>query len=270
MADGAGDMAAAAASGGPTHPLQYRWTLWYDNSAAARKNRFASWDENLTKLMTFGTVEEFWALFNNILEPSHLAASSNYHLFKDGIAPKWEDPANSEGGKWVLMNPPSYKERLDQYWIHTVRFRGRVGGGGRRRALLLHVCLCCRTALSFCLVAWEMRSYGSQLLWLDAGTCSSTGAVLLTCPYHVSVVLFLFMGLLLRAPLCLCFLRTGLAGVSSIQVLTVIGEGFEAPLSDDIAGLVLSTRRQADRISMWTKTSADEPMQKRIGYVHLE
>lgn len=52
-----------------------------------------------------------------------------------------------------------------------------------------------------------------------------------------------------------------------VQVLTVIGEGFPAELSEDIAGLVLSTRRQADRISMWTKTSADEPMQKRIGYV---
>lgn len=167
MADGGGDLAAAAAAGGASHPLQYRWTLWYDNSASARKNRFASWDENLTELMTFGTVEEFWALFNNILEPSNLAASSNYHLFKEGIAPKWEDPANSEGGKWVLMNPPSYKERLDQYWIHTV--------------------------------------------------------------------------------------------------LTVIGEGFDAELSEDIAGLVLSTRRQADRISMWTKTSADEPLQKRIG-----
>lgn len=132
MADGGGDLAAAAAAGGPSHPLQYRWTLWYDNSASARKNRFASWDENLTELMTFGTVEEFWALFNNILEPSNLAASSNYHLFKEGIAPKWEDPANSEGGKWVLSNPPSYKERLNQYWIHTVRAARVCGGGGAR------------------------------------------------------------------------------------------------------------------------------------------
>lgn len=55
--------------------------------------------------------------------------------------------------------------------------------------------------------------------------------------------------------------------VWAAQVLTVIGEGFDAELSEDIAGLVLSTRRQADRISMWTKTSADEPLQKRIGYV---
>lgn len=47
----------------------------------------------------------------------------------------------------------------------------------------------------------------------------------------------------------------------------MIGEGFPAELSEDIAGLVLSTRRQADRISMWTKTSADEAMQKRIGCV---
>jgi len=269
MADGARDMAAAAVSGGPTHPLQYRWTLWYDNSAAARKNRFASWDENLTKLMTFGTVEEFWALFNNILEPSHLAPSSNYHLFKEGIAPKWEDAANSEGGKWVLMNPPSYKERLDQYWIHTVRLRGRVGRRRSGRADVARVPLMPRgvALLSGCFGDTRVREPIAAVgRWYVLGGRLSYAYL----PLPFVGVLFLVHGTLLRVPLCLCLLRTGFAGVSPIQVLTVIGEGFEAPLSDDIAGLVLSTRRQADRISMWTKTSADEPMQKRIGYVHLE
>jgi len=32
-----------------------------------------------------------------------LASGSNYHLFKDGVEPKWEDPQNVRGGKWLLQ-----------------------------------------------------------------------------------------------------------------------------------------------------------------------
>jgi hypothetical protein len=42
-------------------------------------------------------------LWNNIVPPSSLAHGSNYSLFKEGVAPKWEDPANMTGGKWLLV-----------------------------------------------------------------------------------------------------------------------------------------------------------------------
>ena len=31
-----------------------------------------------------------------------MAENSNLHYFKRGIQPLWEDPANQDGGKWVL------------------------------------------------------------------------------------------------------------------------------------------------------------------------
>lgn len=40
---------------------------------------------------------------NNIRLPSGLGKGANYHLFKDGIKPLWEDPANKSGGKWVMI-----------------------------------------------------------------------------------------------------------------------------------------------------------------------
>jgi len=63
----------------------------------------------------FDTVESFCRYFNWLKPPSKLDRNSNYHLFKSGIKPMWEDPANAEGGKWVLTmkNNPAL---LDRCW----------------------------------------------------------------------------------------------------------------------------------------------------------
>jgi translation initiation factor 4E len=44
-----------------------------------------------------------------------LEKNSNYHIFKSGIKPMWEDEANANGGKWVLTmkNNPAL---LDRCW----------------------------------------------------------------------------------------------------------------------------------------------------------
>ena len=34
--------------------------------------------------------------------------------------PKWEDPANDAGGKWVLQSSPNRRGALDAIWINTV------------------------------------------------------------------------------------------------------------------------------------------------------
>lgn len=59
-------------------------------------------------------------MFNNLQEPSQLAVGSTYNLFKDGIRPEWEDPANSNGGEWRVVVPPSKPQLLDQYWVNTL------------------------------------------------------------------------------------------------------------------------------------------------------
>ncbi|OWZ07907.1 Eukaryotic initiation factor 4E [Phytophthora megakarya] len=100
------------------HPLQNRWVLWYDNPK--KRHSTESWEENLKNVYTFSTVEDFWCLYNNILAPTKLSIGSNYHLFKDGIRPMWEDPINAKGGKWIFTNPRSRKARLDECWLYVM------------------------------------------------------------------------------------------------------------------------------------------------------
>lgn len=73
------------------------------------------YEAGLTVIGEFDTVETFCRYFNWLKPPSKLERNSNYHLFKSGIKPMWEDPANAEGGKWVLTmkNNP---QLLDRCW----------------------------------------------------------------------------------------------------------------------------------------------------------
>ena len=60
------------------HPLQYRWVLWFDNPKLKKPDE--SWEENLKKIHSFDTVEDFWCLFNNIVAPTKLTMNSNFHI----------------------------------------------------------------------------------------------------------------------------------------------------------------------------------------------
>ena len=71
------------------HPLEHTWTLWFDNPNGRQKQ--ATWGQTLRSVYTFNTVEDFWCLYNNILAPSRLIMGTDFHLFKEGIEPKWED-----------------------------------------------------------------------------------------------------------------------------------------------------------------------------------
>jgi len=101
------------------HPLQNRWTWWYDNPG--KKTSQSSWGEFLKQIITFDTVEDFWRLYNNIVPASQLSAGSDYHLFKEHVEPKWEDPANARGGKWIInLSTKGRAENLDKLWLWTV------------------------------------------------------------------------------------------------------------------------------------------------------
>jgi len=103
------------------HPLEYDWTFWYDKRPAQgkrMKGEQESYENNLRAIGTFGTVEDFWRYYNHLVKPSKLEINSNYHFFKDGIKPMWEDSANSKGGKWVLTFRD--KNLLDVCWENVV------------------------------------------------------------------------------------------------------------------------------------------------------
>jgi translation initiation factor 4E len=85
------------------------------SSAAPHAAESHEYEAGLTVIGEFDTVESFCRYFNWLKPPSKLEKNANYHLFKTGIKPMWEDPANANGGKWVLTmkNNP---QLLDRCW----------------------------------------------------------------------------------------------------------------------------------------------------------
>lgn len=39
---------------------------------------------------------------NNVPSIEHMDPDNDYHLFREGIMPAWEDPANAKGGSFVM------------------------------------------------------------------------------------------------------------------------------------------------------------------------
>ncbi|KAG6901427.1 hypothetical protein C0995_012102, partial [Termitomyces sp. Mi166 len=130
----------------PEHPLQYPWcvpssvlltnvtdldnrTIYHDTKfkyphtpatstvpdANFNHPESNEYEAGLTVVGEFDTVESFCRYLNWLKPPSKLERNSNYHIFKSGIKPMWEDEANANGGKWVLTmrNNPTL---LDRCW----------------------------------------------------------------------------------------------------------------------------------------------------------
>jgi hypothetical protein len=95
----------------PKYPLEYKWTMWYN----APPKRGEGWP--LKQVYTFDTIQDFWSVINNLVPPSQLSSGSNYHLFKHGIQPEWEDAHNIKGGKWILDVPRHETELFDNQWM---------------------------------------------------------------------------------------------------------------------------------------------------------
>lgn len=91
------------------HPLKSTWVVWYRSPG----NKFQDYEKSTHKIAHFGTVEEFWAVYSHLRRPSTLPHVSDYHLFKHGIRPVWEDKENRNGGKWNIRLKKGVANR---YW----------------------------------------------------------------------------------------------------------------------------------------------------------
>ncbi|XP_037074908.1 eukaryotic translation initiation factor 4E type 2-like [Pollicipes pollicipes] len=83
------------------HKLQHVHCLWFTARSPGNKHS-ASFDQNLKLVGRFGSVEQFWSIYGHCVRPHDMKGHSDYHLFKEGIKPMWEDDANSRGGKWIV------------------------------------------------------------------------------------------------------------------------------------------------------------------------
>ncbi|KAF5311824.1 hypothetical protein D9619_003203 [Psilocybe cf. subviscida] len=123
------------------HPLYSPWTLWFDSPATKGRNlpqtpisafpqtplpqtpgvASGGWMDDIKRVISFDSVEEFWGLYNNIIPPSQLPQKANYYLFKEGIIPAWEDEANKSGGKWSIQLPKDKnRANVDKMWLYTM------------------------------------------------------------------------------------------------------------------------------------------------------
>nr|SVE74390.1 EOG090X0BMA [Daphnia barbata] len=84
------------------HPLQYTYCLWFSRRAPGKHAAPQSFDQNLRLVGRFASVEQFWSYYCHLIKPCELSGHSDFHLFKDGIKPMWEDDANRCGGKWIV------------------------------------------------------------------------------------------------------------------------------------------------------------------------
>lgn len=80
--------------------LQSAWDIYFD-SGFTKGMTDQEWAQSITTLGTFNSIQLFWRYFNN-LPLKKLPSDANVRFFKKGIKPTWDDPANVNGGKWVL------------------------------------------------------------------------------------------------------------------------------------------------------------------------
>jgi translation initiation factor 4E len=90
-------------------PLKYTWVIWY--RPPTPKN--SDYEKSTKALCRMCTVQEFWKIFVHLKRPSTLPTVSDYHFFKEGIRPVWEDDENKRGGKWIMRLK---KGVADRYW----------------------------------------------------------------------------------------------------------------------------------------------------------
>ncbi|KAJ2032807.1 hypothetical protein GGI03_005842 [Coemansia sp. RSA 2337] len=101
---------AVAAASSEQHPLQYAWTYWFMHRAPGQK--IDHYESSMIKIATFATVESFWAVYSHLKRPDQVSTITDYQMFRAGVRPVWEDPANIDGGKWMIRLKKGLASRL--------------------------------------------------------------------------------------------------------------------------------------------------------------
>jgi translation initiation factor 4E len=100
-----------------------------------------NWNDLLKEVITFDSVEEFWGVYvshsgsrslyfdifscltttqNNVSPVSELPQKADYHLFKAGVRPEWEDAQNKHGGKWSYQYKDKRNVEVDRLWLQVM------------------------------------------------------------------------------------------------------------------------------------------------------
>ena len=91
--------------------LNYSFAFWFSSHNGNKTKQADEYENLLSHIKSFNTVEEFWGIYQHMRRPESLQKGTELFLFKDSIRPLWEDKANSGGGKLVLHFPKNYSNR---------------------------------------------------------------------------------------------------------------------------------------------------------------
>lgn len=118
--------------------LKSKWWLW---EQVVQSEGRGTYTDAMRKVVSFDTVQDFWAIWNGLPQPSELldqkrisrempsgpVAIDAIMIFKDGVSPEWEHPQNASGGHFQMMLKPQLGGgQIDEYWNNIVL--GMVGG----------------------------------------------------------------------------------------------------------------------------------------------
>lgn len=104
--------AGPSSSARPAHQLRNSWVFWF-RPPISKANGYIEYEKTLHPIASCTTAEEFFVVYQHLKRPSTLPLVSDYHLFKKGIRPIWEDEENKKGGKWIVRLK---KGVADRYW----------------------------------------------------------------------------------------------------------------------------------------------------------
>lgn len=95
--------------------LQQEYSLWaLIREQTFQKKKHEGFDPSeLQEITSFGTVQDFWMVYQHMRRPTAMPYGTNLHVFVKGIKPVWEDPQLQEGARFTLKMPKSHSSK---YW----------------------------------------------------------------------------------------------------------------------------------------------------------
>jgi translation initiation factor 4E len=136
------NIAGGEMSGGKSLAFPNAWVLWEKPIQGHASDH--DYTASTRVLSRISNVEEFWKYWLCVPQPSELLEGKHFvreigangemaqidtlMLFREGIRPEWEDPANATGGHYQFMFRPSNIQpgQLDEYWNNIAM--GIMGG----------------------------------------------------------------------------------------------------------------------------------------------
>ncbi|KAJ1851885.1 hypothetical protein GGH12_005767 [Coemansia sp. RSA 1822] len=92
------------------HALRFAWSFWFIHRAPGHK--ISDYEAAMTRVATFASVETFWAAYSHLKRADKVPTITDYHMFRAGVRPVWEDAANMAGGKWMIRLKKGVSPRM--------------------------------------------------------------------------------------------------------------------------------------------------------------